>query len=64
MKIISLLRWLDEGNKKVDRLAKETATNEQRKISLKHWTYEDILRFINITIETNAHNNGEEKKLN
>lgn len=41
-----LLRLLDEGNENADKLAKETANNEQREISLKHCTYGDILRLI------------------
>lgn len=55
----------DEGNEKVDKLAIETPNNEQREINLnlKHCTYEDILRIINITIEIKWQDNGEETKL-
>jgi len=65
MKIISLCCLLqDRGNEKVDKLAREMPNNEQREINinLKHCTCEDILRFINITIEKKWQNNGEETK--
>lgn len=49
----------------MDKLARETPNNEQWeiKINLKHCTYEDILRFINIMIKIKCHNNGDETKL-
>jgi len=49
----------------VDKLARETSNNEQKEINinLKHYTYEDILRFLNIMIKIKWHDNGEETKL-